>query len=57
MGFASFQTFLMAVALVSCAVVGAEEQLHELDKSKAFLNAHCVSSVSYTHLRAHETDS
>ena len=43
MRFGSFQIFLMVVALGGGAVLGAEEQLQELDKSKAFLNAHCVS--------------
>ncbi len=36
-------TFLMVVALGSATAVGAEKHLPELDQSKAFLTAHCVS--------------
>ena len=36
-------TFLMVVALGSATAVGAEKHLAELDQSKAFLTAHCVS--------------
>ena len=36
-------TFLMVVALGSATAVSAEKHLAELDQSKAFLTAHCVS--------------
>ena len=35
--------FLVVVALGSATSVGAEKHLAELDQSKAFLTAHCVS--------------
>ena len=43
MRFVSSLTFLMVVALGSATAVGAEKHLPELDQSKAFLAAHCVS--------------
>ena len=39
----SSPTFLMVVALGSATAIGAENHLPELDQSKAFLTAHCVS--------------
>ena len=41
--FVSFRTLLMAGAVGSGAVFGAEERPHELDKTKAFFKAYCVS--------------
>ena len=35
--------FLVVVALGSATSVGAEKHLPELDQSKAFLTAHCIS--------------
>ena len=52
MRFGSFQIFLMVVALGGGAGLGAEDQLQELDKSKAFLNAHCVSCHGNTKSKA-----